>query len=162
MKAKICKKTLVVLLMMQSCIVFSQQFGNLENVENLFKLTKNQVENTLIKKYGFIRSATDKSGIVTYSQVGERGIIYYANVFYKNDKLKSIAWDDNLMIGQLMVGEIYHNQDYKIDLYNSNSDIGLFIFDSTGKGLRALIFRTQPNIQMGKIAFSLQKTSTVK
>lgn len=157
MKIKICKKALVILLIMQSCIVFSQQFGNLENVENLFKLTKVQVESSLIKKYGYYRSATDKSGIVTYSRVGERGVIYYANVFYKKDKLKSIAWEDNVHIAIPIIGNIYNNSDYEIDNDKSNSSVGIFVYRSDSKKFQVAIFRTEPNVRAGKIVFSLEK-----
>ena len=49
-----------------------QNFSRFSNVEELFNLTKNEVENKIVNENGYRLKSKDKSGILTYTNVNRQ------------------------------------------------------------------------------------------
>lgn len=145
---------------------YSQEFGNLYNIEKLFNLTRSQIESKVINEYGYQRQSTDKkSGIITYTK--KNSIYTFAvNLLFKEDKLKMIGWNDVVGRGRFIVNDIGNDTSYRIDESKTDNYLGIFTSVSLEKGFQATILKTKPNLNKGMISFSLAKinnpTSNVK
>ncbi|MCT4318804.1 hypothetical protein [Elizabethkingia anophelis] len=163
MKRKI---TLTLLMLLTYNLGFSQEFGNLYNIEKLFNLTRSQIESKVINEYGYQRQSTDKkSGIITYTK--KNSIYTFAvNLLFKEDKLKMIGWNDVVGRGRFIVNDIGNDTSYRIDESKTDNYLGIFTSVSLEKGFQATILKTKPNLNKGMISFSLAKinnpTSNVK
>jgi len=144
--------------MLKVGFLFSQEFGNFSNIENFFNLTKQEVE-FKIKDSGYQFKSKDKSGNNTYVKKNSTYTFVVTTIF-KGNQLKYFSWNDTLMRGQLIVSDIGYNPSYKIDESKTNDYIGVYTSVSTEKDLQINIFKTQPNLQKGMIAFSLMKTES--
>ncbi|MBC7476270.1 MAG: hypothetical protein H7263_18445 [Candidatus Sericytochromatia bacterium] len=142
---------------MLSISSYGQAFSNFSNVEDLFTLPKNKVEEILIKEYGYrLKSKDIKSGIITYTK--QNSVYNFAvNVKFNGDHLKMIGWDDTINSGQFMVNDIGNNSSYKIDESKTDDSFGVYNLKSQDKNLVVIIFKTLPNTQKGIIAFTLSK-----
>lgn len=144
------------------CLVTSLLFfsttnaQNFSDFENFFTLSKKQVQSKLID-YGYTFKSKDiKSGIITYEKSPSKGVKYYLNISFKADKLSYFLWDEKLEMGNLIIEDI-NKKDY-IELENkSNETLGIFYLESLYKKIEVIIFKTQANIQNGKISFKLSK-----
>jgi hypothetical protein len=163
MKNKMIKQLITALVIfMFSIISYGQQFTNFSNVENLFKLPKNKVEEILIKEYGYrLKSKDLKSGIITYTK--ENSVYNFTvNIKFNGDHLKMIGWDDTINSGQIMVNDIGNDSSYTIDESKTDDYFGVYNLKSPDKNLVVIIFKTLPNTQKGMIAFSLSKAISNK
>lgn len=160
MKTKMVKKFTAVLFIFQTVILYSQEFGNFKNVEDLFFLTKSQVENK-IKDYGYQLESKDRLGALTYSK---KHSIYTStvNLLFKNNMLVIIGWNDTLMSGQFIVKDIGDDPTYKFDESKTNDYLGVFTSISKEKGFQVSIFKTQPNLNKGMISFTLMSIGNKK
>lgn len=147
---------------MLSITSYGQVFSNFSNVEDLFMLPKNKVEEILIKEYGYrLKSKDIKSGIITYTK--QNSVYNFAvNVKFNGDQLKMIGWDDTINSGQFMVNDIGNNSSYKIDESKTDDSFGVYNLKSQDKNLVVIIFKTLPNTQKGMIAFTLSKVISKK
>ncbi|WP_337039525.1 hypothetical protein [Elizabethkingia anophelis] len=163
MKRKII---LTLLMLLTYNLGYSQEFGNLYNIEKLFNLTRSQIESKVINEYGYQRQSTDKkSGIITYTK--KNSIYTFAvNLLFKEDKLKMIGWNDVVGRGRFIVNDIGNDTSYRIDESKTDNYLGIFTSVSLEKGFQATILKTKPNLNKGMISFSLAKinnpTSNVK
>lgn len=133
-----------------------QNFSRFSNVEELFNLTKNEVENKIVNENGYRLKSKDKSGILTYTK--KNSVYTFAvNLLFKGDKLKMIGWDDTLMSGKYIVEDIGNDSCYKIDEKKTNDYLGIFTNVCKDKGFQVLISKTIPNLNKGMIGFTLTK-----
>jgi len=140
--------------------MYSQNFGFFSNIENLFNLTKQEVEKE-IKNNGYQFKEKDKSGITTYIK-RTSGYTFSATTIFKGNQLKYFSWNDTLMGGSFIVNDIGKDLSYKIDETKSDDYLGVYTSVSDEKGLQVLIGKTIPNTNKGMIAFSLTKIGNKK
>ncbi|WP_379962982.1 hypothetical protein [Epilithonimonas sp. UC225_85] len=153
-------KILITILILKVGFLFSQEFGNFSNIENFFNLTKQEVE-FKIKDSGYQFKSKDKSGNNTYVKKNSTYTFVVTTIF-KGNQLKYFSWNDTVMRGQFIVSDIGYNPSYKIDESKTNDYIGVYTSVSAEKDLQINIFKTQPNLQKGMIAFSLMKIGNKK
>lgn len=151
-------KILVTVLVLNAGYLFSQEFGNFSNIENFFNLTKQEVEYK-IKDSGYQFKSKDKSGNSTYVKKSSTYTFVVTSIF-KGNQLKYFSWNDTVMRGQFIISDVGYDSSYIIDESKTNDYIGVYTSLSTEKDLQINVFRTQPNLQKGMIAFSLMKTES--
>ena len=147
------------LLILKVCFLFSQEFGNFSNIENFFNLTKQEVE-FKIKDSGYQFKSKDKSGNSTYVKKNSTYTFVVTPIF-KGNQLKYFSWNDTLMRGQFIVNDVGNDSNYKIDESKTNDYLGVYTSLSNEKDLQINIFKTQPNLQKGMIAFSLMRIGNI-
>lgn len=145
----------LVLVIVFSTMSYGQEFGNFSNIENFFNLTKQEVEYK-IKDSGYQFKSKDKSGNSTYVKKSSTYTFVVTPIF-KGSQLQYFSWNDTVMRGQFIVSDVGHDSSYIIDESKTNDYIGVYTSVSNEKDLQINIFKTQPNLQKGMIAFSLMK-----
>lgn len=157
MKTKVIKKSLFLLLLQISFLSFAQEFSKFNNLEQLFKLSKNKVEEIITKEYGYLLKSRDlKLGSVTYIKRNPP-YNFTVSVIFKANQLNYISWNDRIIGGKFIVDDIGNDVTYKIDEVATNDYLGVFSAKSFEKGLQVNIFRTRPNLEQGIIAFSIMR-----
>ncbi len=148
------------MLMLNTCLLYSQNFGNFSNIENLFSLTKQDVEKE-IKINGYQFKEKDKSGIITYIKKVS-GYTFAVNLLFGGTKLKMIGWDDTLTGGAFIVNDVGYDLSYKINEAKTDDYLGMYTSVSNEKGFQILIGKTKPNLNKGMISFTLTKIDNKK
>jgi len=156
MKTKILNKITVLFFVQLSFFVFGQEFTNFGNIEHLFKLPQNKVEEVVIGKGYTLKSKDLKSGGTTYIKKNST-YTFVVNLIFKADKLEYIGWNDIVMGGKFIVEDIGKDSSYKIDEAKTDDYLGIFTSVSEEKGFQVLIGKTIPNLNKGMISFSLMK-----
>lgn len=141
------------MLTLNICLIYSQNFGNFSNVENLFSLSKQEVEKE-IKNSGYQFKDKDKSGFTTYIK-RVPGYTFAVNVLFKGDKLRIFGWDDRIIGGKFIVDDIGYDSSYKIDESKTDDYLGVFVTKSIDKDLEVNIYKTRYNLQKGMMSFSI-------
>jgi hypothetical protein len=156
MKTKILNKITVLFLMQLSLFAFGQEFTNFKNIEQLFTLPKNKVEEVVIREGYTLKSKDLKSGSVSY--IKKNSIYTFAvNLLFRGNELKMIVWNDTIMGGKFIIGDIGKDSSYKIDESKTSDYLGVFTSISNEKGFQITIGKTVPNLNKGMISFSLMR-----
>lgn len=156
MKTKI-KKVILLILMLNMCLLYSQNFGNFSNIEDLFSLTKQEVEKE-IKNNGYQFKEKDKLGITTYVK-RVPGYTFAVNLLFGGTQLKMIGWDDTIMGGKFIVEDIGNDNCYKIDETKTDDYLGVITTVCESKGFQVMISNTLYNKRKGEIGFTIAKVS---
>lgn len=139
-----------------SVTTYSQQFTRLSNIENLFNLSKKQIDSTLLANGYVLKSKDLKTKILTYKKsLSLNNYNYTVNVLYKGDKLNSFLWDDYTEFAYFIIKD--SSNDYKFNNEKTNDELGIFYVESKELDLDLMIFKTLANTQKGKIAFRIFK-----
>lgn len=161
MKTKILNKITLLFLMQLSFFVFGQEFTNFKNIEQLFTLPPNKVEEVIIREGYTLKSKDLKSGTVSY--VKKNSMYTFAvNLLFRGNELKMIGWNDTIMGGKFIVEDIGKDSSYKIDESKTNDYLGVFTSISNEKGFQITIGKTVPNLNKGMISFSLMRKDRIK
>ncbi|WP_288443722.1 hypothetical protein [uncultured Chryseobacterium sp.] len=156
MKTKILNKITVFFLMQLGFFVLGQEFTNFGNIEQLFKLPQNKVEEVVIGEGYTLKSKDLKSGGTTYIKKNSTHT-FVVNLIFKAGKLEYIGWNDSVMGGKFIVEDIGKDSSYKIDEKKTDDYLGVFTSVSNEKGFQITIFKTIQNLNKGMISFSLMK-----
>lgn len=148
------------MLTLNICLIYSQNFGNFSNVENLFSLSKQEVEKE-IKNSGYQFKDKDKSGFITYIK-RVPGYTFAVNVLFKGDKLHIFGWDDRVIGGKFIVDDIGYDSSYKIDESKTDDYLGVFVTKSIDKDLEVNIYKTRYNLQKGMMSFAIRRIGNKK
>ncbi|MEG1388526.1 MULTISPECIES: hypothetical protein [Weeksellaceae] len=159
MKTKL-KKIILLILMLNMCLLYSQNFGKFSNIENFFNLTKQEVENE-IKINGYQFKEKDKSGIATYIK-RVSGYTFAVNLLFGGTQLKMIGWDDRIIGGKFIVDDIGNDSMFKIDESVTDDYLGIFGLKSIEKDLQISIFKTRYNLQKGMMSFTVRRIGNKK
>lgn len=148
------------MLMLNICLLYSQNFGNFSNIEKLFNLTKQEVEKE-IKNNGYQFKDKDKLGITTYIKKVP-GYTFAVNLLFGGTQLKMIGWDDTVRGGAFIVNDVGYDLSYKMDETKTDDYLGVYTSVSNEKGFQILIGKTIPNLNKGMISFTLTKIDNKK
>lgn len=138
--------------------MLGQEFDNIENIEKLFTLTSKQVDSILISEGYELKSKEIKTNIITYKKsLANNKFEYIVNLIFKGNKLESFVWEDYISHASYMIRGM--NENYKINETKTKDSLGLFYLESKTLNLDAIIFKTEANLQRGKIAFKISRRS---
>jgi len=141
--------------------VYCQSFDRFENIEQLFNLNKNEIENRIKREYNYTYSS--KNGeIITYVKHINGYSSYVINLIFNNNRLKAISWDNSALAGYYTVKEIGEDSSYIIDESKTDDKLGMVTAISKEKDLQISTFYTSSNKQKGMISFSLYKIGNKK
>jgi hypothetical protein len=151
------KKYISIISILLICnVAYGQQFSNISNIENLFNMSKTEVDSIIKDNNYKVKSKDVKTQTIVYQNVyyysPYDSFVWTITATFKDNKLEHFMWND-MMSRAIFMSKTIQDGDYKILESKTDDELGVFYLQSSTQPLDIIIYRTLPNLDKKQFSF---------